>query len=107
MPVYNKLVRDRIPEIIEQSGSKSIVKILDTPEYLVELKNKMHEELEEYKKAQTDEEAIEELADILELVYAAARNHGAAPEELQNVREDKRLKRGGFEKRLFLIEAED
>lgn len=107
MPVYNKLVRDRIPEIIEQAGVKCIVRVLDSAEYFAELKIKMHEELEEYEKATTDEEAIEELADLLELVYAAARNHGASAEELQNVREDKAQKRGKFEKRLFLMEAED
>lgn len=66
MPVYNKLVRDRIPEIIENSGKKFTTRILGDNEYINELKKKLVEEMEEYQQTETNEDALEELADILE-----------------------------------------
>lgn len=67
----------------------------------------MNEELEEYQDATTSEEAVEELADILELIHAVVKNHGATVEQLEEVRRAKAEKRGGFEERIFLIEVED
>lgn len=107
MPVYNKLVRDRIPEIIENDGKQCTTKILDNERYIVELKKKVHEELQEYEAASSDEEAVEELADILELMHALAKTHGSTIEEVENVRVEKAKKRGGFEEKVFLIEVED
>lgn len=66
MPVYNKLVRDRIPEIIENSRKKFTTRILGDNEYINELKKKLVEEMEEYQQTETNEDALEELADILE-----------------------------------------
>lgn len=107
MPVYNKLVRDRIPEIIENDGKQCTTKILDEETYIVELKKKVHEELQEYEEATSDEEAIEELADILELMHALAKTHGSTIEEIEKVRAEKAEKRGGFNDKVFLIEVED
>lgn len=67
MPVYNKLVRDRIPAIIQESGKKCRTRILYDSEYLRELKAKSQEELHEYLNSKNDKEAVEELADLLEI----------------------------------------
>ena len=69
---YNKLVRDRIPEIIEKSGNKCIIEILSNEEYIEMLDKKLDEELAEYHKV----ENIEELADLLEVIYACAQARG-------------------------------
>lgn len=107
MPVYNKLVRDRIPEIIGNSGKKFTTKILDDDQYELELKKKLKEEMEEYQNTSNDNEALEELADLLELMHALAKVHGASMEEVEKIRQDKASKRGGFEEKIFLIEVED
>lgn len=107
MPIYNKLVRDKIPQVIEKTNKQFSTRILSKEEYMVEVKKKMNEELEEYQEAATNEEAVEELADLLELVHAAVKIHGATIEQLEEVRRAKAEKRGGFEKRIFLIEVED
>lgn len=107
MPIYNKLVRDRIPEIIEKTGKELSSRILEEKEYEIELKKKLGEELAEYNEAKSSEEAVEELADILELLHAATKIHGSSFEDLEKIRKAKAEKRGGFEKRIFLIEVED
>lgn len=107
MPIYNKLVRDRIPEIIKKSDKTFTSRILADDEYLLEINKKMHEELAEYEEATTKEDAIEELADLLELIHAAAAVYDTSFEELEKVREEKAKKRGGFDKRIFLMEVED
>lgn len=95
---YDKLIRDRIPEIIERSGKKCIIEELDTDTYIRYLDQKLNEELEEY---QADK-SLEELADLLEVMYAVVRARGYTTEELERVRKQKAEKRGGFEKRLRL-----
>ncbi|HWO78446.1 MAG TPA: nucleoside triphosphate pyrophosphohydrolase [Bacillus sp. (in: firmicutes)] len=107
MPTYNKLVRDRIPEIIKQSGSTFRTRILDDTEYIEELKSKVQEELKEYLETQSDKEAIDELVDLIEVINALANIHGASEEQLNKVRQHKAGKRGKFEKRIFLIDVED
>jgi predicted house-cleaning noncanonical NTP pyrophosphatase (MazG superfamily) len=107
MPVYNKLVRDRIPQVIEGTGKQYTTRILDEEEYIKELKNKSFEELNEYVNAKNDKEAIEELADILEIIHALARYHGANLEMVEQIRKEKSEKRGGFKERIFLIEVEE
>jgi predicted house-cleaning noncanonical NTP pyrophosphatase (MazG superfamily) len=107
MPIYNKLVRDRIPEVITRNGKKCSTRILDNEEYMEELKKKSFEELEEYVKAQTDKEAIEELADILEILHALAKVHGSTIRDVDEIRKSKAEKRGGFQDKVFLIEVED
>lgn len=107
MPIYNKLVRDLIPDVITKTGKEFSTRILPEDEYIVELKKKLTEELQEYNESKTNEEAVEELADILELLHAAVKIHGSTVEELEEVRKAKAEKRGGFEQRIFLIEVED
>ena len=96
--VYNKLVRDKIPEIIEQDGKKCTVRVLDDEEYLKALDAKMDEELAEYHKDQN----VEELADLLEVLYAAAEARGFTRDEMETVRKRKAEKRGRFKEKLFL-----
>lgn len=100
---YNKLVRDRIPEIIEASGKTCKTTVLDDAEYLRMLDAKLDEELAEYHKDQN----IEELADLLEVIYAAAIARGYTVEELERVREQKAENRGAFKERLFLYETDE
>jgi predicted house-cleaning noncanonical NTP pyrophosphatase (MazG superfamily) len=107
MPIYNKLVRDRIPEVIESTGKKFTTRILNNEEYITELKNKSFEELEEYVQTKNNEDAIEELADLLEIIHALAEYHGASIEKVEEVRKVKAEKRGGFKEKIFLIEVED
>ncbi|AEV19686.1 nucleoside triphosphate pyrophosphohydrolase [Geobacillus sp. G4] len=107
MPMYNKLVRDRIPTIIEQAGKTFTTRILDDEEYRKELQKKAFEELEEYVQAETDEAALEELADVLEIIHALAECHGASIEQVEQIRAKKAEKRGGFRDKIFLIEVHD
>ena len=107
MPIYNKLVRDLIPAIIEKDGKALKARNLSEEEYVTELNKKMHEELKEYEEAENQKQAVEELADLLELIYAAVRVHGSSVEELETIRKKKAEKRGGFDERIFLIEVED
>lgn len=95
---YNKLIRDRIPEIIEKSGKKCITETMDTDTYIRYLDEKLNEELAEY---QADK-SLEELADLLEVMYAIVKAREYKIEELEQVRREKAEKRGSFEKRLLL-----
>lgn len=98
---YNKLVRDKIPEIIEASGKTCSTEVLSDGEYLKMLDAKLDEELAEYHKDQN----IEELADLVEVIYATAKARGYTHEELEKVRAEKASKRGGFEKKILLKEV--
>lgn len=95
---YSKLVRDRIPEIIEASGKTCVTEILSDDEYLRMIDAKLDEELAEYHKDQN----VEELADLLEVIYAAAKARGYTIEQLEDVRAQKAVKRGAFEKKILL-----
>jgi predicted house-cleaning noncanonical NTP pyrophosphatase (MazG superfamily) len=107
MPIYNKLVRDKIPMIIEKTGKTFTTRVLSDEEYIEHLRKKAFEELEEYMSAQNDETAIEELADVLEIIHALAEYHGASIEKVEEIRAEKAEKRGGFREKIFLIEVHD
>ena len=98
---YNKLVRDLIPDIIAESGNECRTRILSDEEYLKMIDAKLDEELAEYHEDQN----IEELADLLELIHAATIARGYTLDELESVRAEKAQKRGGFEKKIFLIDV--
>ncbi len=99
---YHKLVRDRIPEIIEKSGKTCITSELSASEYVEMLDEKLNEELAEYQESKSPEE----LADLLEVIRAVAIARGSSIEEIENIRIEKAAKRGGFEKRLLLLEVQ-
>lgn len=98
---YNKLVRDRIPEIIKASGKACVTEFLSDNEYLRMIDAKLDEELVEYHKEQN----VEELADLLEVIYAAAKARGYTLEQLEIVRAEKASKRGTFKKKILLKEV--
>ena len=98
---YNKLVRDYIPEIIVSSGKICVTDILSDEEYVRMVDAKLDEELAEYHKDQN----IEELADLMEVIYAAAISRGYTLEQLEQVRAEKAAKRGGFAKKILLKEV--
>lgn len=98
---YNKLVRDRIPEIIEKYGNKCSTEILSDEEYIEMLDKKLDEELIEYHK----DKNIEELADLLEVVFACTQARGFSLEDLEKVRKDKSKNRGSFSKKILLKEV--
>lgn len=98
-----KLVRDRIPEIIRNDGKMPIVEILSDEEYLLELDKKLNEEVAEY---QVDK-SIEEMADILEVLFAICEARGHSIEELMKKKEAKKEKRGGFKDRIFWLGNEE
>lgn len=99
---YNKLVRDKIPEIIEKDNKTCEIRILDDDEYLKMIDAKLDEELAEYHKDQN----LEELADILEVLYAATKARGYSLEDLEECRREKAEKRGGFERKILLKTVE-
>lgn len=94
-----KLVRDKIPQIIEASGETPISRILEQDEYLTCLEEKLDEEVREFHESKEPEE----LADILEVVYALAAARGCSREQLLSIYEAKNAARGGFENRIYLI----
>jgi len=99
MQEFKKLVRDKIPDIIRQQGEIPSVKILSDDEYLLELEKKLSEEVREYQESKE----IEELADILEILYAICEAKNYSISELNRIREEKLNRRGGFLKKYFLI----
>ena len=107
MAIHNKLVRDNMRQIILDAGRKPIMRILNHEEYITELRKKSQEELHEYLTAETNGEALEELADLLEVMHALAKVHGSSIEEVEKLRVEKATKRGGFSDKVFLIEATD
>ncbi|MGF7031252.1 putative house-cleaning noncanonical NTP pyrophosphatase (MazG superfamily) [Paenibacillus mucilaginosus] len=107
MPTYNKLVRDRIPEIITSRGLTPNSRKLDTEEYRIELRKKLQEEVQEYLSAANDKESVEELADVLEVLHGLVEIHGSSVQELEQVRAHKAAERGGFRDRCFLIDVPD
>ena len=98
---YYKLVRDRIPEIIEASGKHCVCSTLSDAEHLTMLDAKLNEELAEYQESKS----MEELADLLEVIRAVAVARGSSMDEVEAIRRNKAAKRGGFEKKILLTEV--
>ncbi|MEK7615213.1 MAG: NUDIX domain-containing protein [Patescibacteria group bacterium] len=98
---FDKLVRDRIPEIIQERGEIAMTHEANQEEYKKALQTKLVEELEEY----LDSEEPEELADLLEVIHSLTALHGTNREQLQLVQKQKHAERGGFEKRIILEET--
>ena len=101
--VYNKLIRDKIPQIIENAGKIPVVETLASETYKRFLDAKLEEELQEY----LSSDKAEELADLVEVVYAILKYRGIDLETFEDIRLKKATERGGFEKRLLLKEVLD
>ena len=99
---YHKLVRDRIPEIIEAYGKTCVCETLSDENYISLLDQKLNEELTEYQESKS----LEELADLLEVMQAVEKARGWTLEELERVRAEKAAKRGGFKKKILLKEMQ-
>lgn len=104
--VFNKLVRDKIPKIIESNNEIAVTEILNEEDYKKELKNKLIEECNEVIEA-NDLELLEELADMLEVITALSKTQNKSLEDIIKIKEEKRTARGGFDKKIKLIKTYD
>ena len=95
---YNKLVRDKIPEIIKKENRRPITRLLKNEEYINELNKKLQEEVKEY----LEDNNVEELADIVEVIYGILDSENVTIEEFETIRKSKAEKRGAFKERIFL-----
>ena len=98
---YNKLIRDKIPEIIKEKGQTAITHIASDEEYWAKLKEKLSEEIQEFLK----DENPEEIADVLEVIYAILNFKNISREEIEKIRQEKAEKRGGFKDKIILEET--
>lgn len=99
---FNKLVRDKIPQIIVSQGNIPDTEILDSALYSRHLNLKLLEECKEVIEAESKESKIEELADLLEVIHGIINDIGTSIDEVEKVRLDKKEKRGGFDNKIFL-----
>lgn len=99
--VYNKLVRDKIPEIIETSGKTCVTEVLSQEAYLQALDAKLNEELAEYQQSKS----LEELGDLLEVMDAVVKARGYTWDDLTRTCKEKRAARGAFDKQILLKEV--
>jgi len=98
MKIYNKLVRDKIPQIIEDSGKKCEIHIANEEEHYNLLEAKLQEEVQEF----LTDKNLEELADVMEVLFGLADSLGFSEEELLRKREEKKEERGGFKEGIVL-----
>ena len=103
MKLFRKLIRDRVPEIIERDGKKANVRVLDDAEFLTALENKLLEEVQEMRQG-ADKKV--EIADIYEALDMLIKARGFSKEEISAIQKKKREERGGFDKKLFLESAD-
>jgi len=100
--IYNKLVRDRPPEIIKAEGSEYKIKILSDEKFAVELLNKLKEETQELIEAKDNRpELIKEIGDVYEVIDAIIEYYNLDRREIIKIKKERKVKRGGFEKRFF------
>jgi predicted house-cleaning noncanonical NTP pyrophosphatase (MazG superfamily) len=99
---YNKLVRDKIPEIIRHDGKKAIIHTAEPSEYQRKLYEKVREEIKEF----TEKPSAEEFADILEVLDALAALHSINRKDAEKIQKTKAAKRGRFKKRIILEEIQ-
>lgn len=105
--IYNKLVRDKIPEIIKASGQAAVTETLSKEDMIHHLKDKLVEESAELVEATTKDEIALEMSDIYEVLQAIAVECDISLEEVERMRLDRLTKRGGFTKRIYLIETKE
>ncbi|WBW96260.1 nucleoside triphosphate pyrophosphohydrolase [Oceanirhabdus sp. W0125-5] len=98
MKIYNKLIRDKIPQIITADGKKFDTHIASKEEYTQMLEDKLKEETTEY----LEDKNLKELADVMEVLFSLAENLGYSEEDLINERNKRNEQRGGFKERIIL-----
>lgn len=99
--IYNKLVRDKIPDIIKSKGEKCKFEVLNDEDYKDFLDKKLNEEVAEYQSSKS----LAELVDIIEVIYAIAKTRGFTPEQMEELRILKEKSKGSFNKGILLIES--
>lgn len=99
--IYNKLVRDKIPEIIKSNGEIPVIRTLNNIEYKEELEKKLYEEYQEVLES-VEENRLEELADILEIIRALAKLENKSLNDIIDIANKKNEKRGSFEEKIYL-----
>ena len=104
MLIYNKLVRDKIPDIITNTWKIPTIHIADRDEYWLKLKEKLQEEVAEFLE---DTNIEEELADVLEVIYAICECKNISKTQLETLRQKKKEERGGFQGRIILEEVKE
>ena len=102
MKEYDKLIRDKIPEIIQESGRRCVVELLSDEDFLLYLNRKLLEEVNEY----LESNDVEELADLEEVLRAILKAKGVDYDAFDQLRLEKVEKRGAFDKKLLLKETE-
>lgn len=98
MKIYNKLVRDNIPDIILKDNELPVTRVLNDEEFIKELNKKLQEEVNEY----LEGENIEEMVDILEVIRAILEYKNVAYEDIEEKRKKKANKRGAFKEKIYL-----
>jgi len=104
---YNKLIRDKIPEVINESGGTCKVKKLRTKEFEKELLKKLGEEADEVLSARSTKELIYELADVMEVIEEIQKLKKITDDQILAAKKDNYGRKGGFEKKLFLLWTSD
>ena len=99
--LFNKLVRDKIPEIIENQAQTAVTETLSQEDFKKYLDLKLNEELAEY----LESDSVEELADLTEVIYALVKLKGMSPDDFEKIRLDKTEERGAFDRRILLKEV--
>ncbi len=99
--IYNKLVRDNIPNIIRSNGEIPVTRVLSDFEYKIELEKKLNEEYQEVIEA-TGKDRIEELADMVEVIKYLAKLEGSTLDDVIAIANEKSAIRGAFEEKIFL-----
>lgn len=100
---YNKLIRDKNVEIMENLGCKVTYEVLDDERYNQELDKKLKEEVNEY----LEDYSVEEMADVMEVIYAMLDFRGISMEDVEKVRIEKRNRKGAFKDKIFLKDVEE
>lgn len=106
--IYNKLVRDKIPEIIKKDNAEPKTRVLEQEEYLKALLKKLEEEAKEVAEAGTDKQALmKEIGDVYEIIDAIIDNCGLDKAAIKKLQDERRTERGGFNKKIFLESVDE
>lgn len=105
--MYEKLVRDKIPDIIRKDGEEPMYMELADEEFVAALFDKLDEEVKEMIAAQNNKkELIKEIGDVYEVIDAIIKAHGLGKAEIMELKNKRKKERGGFKEKIFLISSE-